>query len=126
MVEGPLAGEIELLVPYLYPKPGALCSMRYLRDGQREPLFVVRLQWWGDGGPGTVLKPALLSFPDVRGERARRARLSKVTCTLFPVRCGAEGLAAYLEDMVSRNVCWLPVRFDFCLYLTYGRWASTS
>lgn len=101
MVNGTVAGEMELSVPYLYPKPGVLCPIRYLRDRRSEPLFAVRMQWWGDRGPGTVLKPVLLQGRDEHGERARRARLSKATCALFPVRCGLDGLAAYLKDMVS-------------------------
>lgn len=100
MVTGGLAGEMELSVPYLYPKPGVMCPTRYLRDRQVEPMFVVRMQWWGDGGPGTVFKPGLLRGRDEDGERARRARMSKATCALFPVRCGLDGLLTYLKDMV--------------------------
>ncbi|CAN0555725.1 unnamed protein product, partial [Ectocarpus sp. 12 AP-2014] len=85
MVAGSVAGEMELSVPYLCPKPG--------------PMFVVRMQWWGDTGPGTVFKPGLLRGPDEDGERARRAQLSKATCALFPVRCALDGLLTYLTDM---------------------------
>lgn len=101
MVAGGVAGEMELSVPYLYPKPGVLCPTRYnLRDRRREPVFLVRMQWWGDGGPGTVFKPGLLHERDEDGERARRTRLSKATCALFPVRCRLDGLLTYLRDMV--------------------------
>ncbi|CBJ27795.1 conserved unknown protein [Ectocarpus siliculosus] len=101
MVAGSVAGEMELSVPYLYPKPGVLCSTRYLGDGQSEPMFVVRMQWWGDSGPGTVFKPGLLRGRDEDGERARRVQLSKATCALFPVRCALDGLLTYLTDMGS-------------------------
>lgn len=101
MVAGGVAGEMELSVPYLYLKPGVLCPTRYLRDGTREPTFLVRMQWWGDGGPGTVFKPGILRGRDEGGERARRTRLSKATCALFPVRCRLDGLLTYLQDMVS-------------------------
>lgn len=101
MMAGPVAGELELCVPYLYPKPGVLCQTRYLRDRRRQPMFAVRMQWWGDGGPGTVLKPGLLHGRDEHAERAQRAKLSKATCALFPVRCGLDGLVAYLKDVVS-------------------------
>lgn len=105
MVAGTLTGEVELRVPYLHYKPGVLCWTRYLRDGQREPVFATRLKWWGDGGSGTVLKPKLLATPNERGDPPRRAKATKATCALFPVRCGADGLAAYLEDMVRKS--WL-------------------
>ncbi|CAN0417917.1 unnamed protein product, partial [Laminaria digitata] len=88
MVAGAVAGEMELSVPCLYPKPGVL-----------EPMFAVRMMWWGDGGPGTVLKPTLLSGRDDGGEMAWRVRPSKATCALFPVRCELDGLVAYLKDM---------------------------
>ncbi|CAB1118524.1 unnamed protein product [Ectocarpus sp. CCAP 1310/34] len=101
MVAGSVAGEMELSVPYLYPKPGVLCSTRYLRDGQNEPMFVVRMKWWGDSGPGTVFKPGLLRRRDEDGERACKAQLSKATCALFPVRCALDGLLTYLTDMGS-------------------------
>lgn len=94
---------MELSVPYLYPKPGVLCSTRYLGDGQSEPMFVVRMQWWGESGPGTVFKPGLLRGRDEDGERARRAQLSKATCALFPVRCALDGLLTYLTDMVRQS-----------------------
>lgn len=100
---------MELSVPYLYPKPGVLCPpTRYLlRDRRREPTFLVRMQWWGDAGPGTVFKPGLVRERDEDGERARRTRLSKATCALFPVRCRLDGLLTYLKDMVSerRDTC---------------------
>lgn len=106
MVTGALAGEMELSVPYLYPKPGVLRPTRYFRGRQSEPLFAVRIQWWGDDGPGTVLKPGLLDGRDEKGERAQRAVLSNATCVLFPVRCGLDGLVAYLKDMVrGRDWC---------------------
>lgn len=98
-----MAGEMELSVPYLYPKPGVLGPTRYLRDRRSEPMFVVRMQWWGDGGPGTIFKPELLRGRDRDGERARRAKMSKATCALFPVRCGLDGLSTYLSDMVRLN-----------------------
>ena len=92
---------MELSVPCLYLKPGVLCSTRYLGDRRREQhVFLVRMQWWGDGGPGTVFKPGLLRDRDEDGERARRTRLSKATCALFPVRCRLDGLLTYLKDMV--------------------------
>lgn len=101
MVAGGVAGEMELSVPQLYPKPGVLCPTRHLlRDRQREPVFLVRMQWWGDGGPGTVFKPGILRGRDEDGEAARRTRLSKATCALFPVRCRLDGLLTYLKDMV--------------------------
>lgn len=100
MIAGDLTGEIELSVPYLYAKPGVMCAMRYLRDRQSEPLFAVSMLWWGEGGLGTVLKPDLLHGRDEHGEQARQTRLSKATCALFPVRCGLDGLVAYLKDMV--------------------------
>lgn len=100
MVAGEVAGEMELSVPQLYPKPGVLCPTRYLRDGQSEPVFLVRMQWWGDGGPGTVFKPGILRGRDEDGEVARRTRLSKATCALFPVRSRLDGLLTYLKDMV--------------------------
>ncbi|CAN0065032.1 unnamed protein product [Hapterophycus canaliculatus] len=100
MVAGDVAGEVELSVPYLYPKPGVLGPTRYLRDRRSEPVFVVRMQWWGEGGPGTILKPGLLRGRDKDGERAQRAKMSKATCALFPVRCGLDGLVTYLSDMV--------------------------
>lgn len=100
MVTGAVAGEIELSVPYLYPKPGVLCATRYLGNRRCEPLFAVRMQWWGDREPGTVLKPDLLTGRDEHGVKARQARLSKATCALFPVRCGLDGLVVYLRDMV--------------------------
>lgn len=100
MVAGSVAGEMELSVPYLYPKPGVMCPTRYLRDRQVEPMFVVRMNWWGDGGPGTVFKPGLLRGRGEDGQSARRASLSKATCALFPVRCGLDGLLTYLKDMV--------------------------
>ena len=104
MVAGPIRGELELSVPCLYAKPGVLCPTRYLRDRQSQPMFAVRMIWWGDSsGPGTVLKPNLLSGRDEGGEMARRARPSKATCALFPVRCGLDGLVAYLKDMVRAN-----------------------
>lgn len=103
MVAGVVAGEMELSVPCLYPKPGVLCSTRYLRDRQSEPMFAVRMMWWGDGGPGIVLKPTLLSERDDSGEMARRVRSSRATCALFPVRCGVDGLVAYLKDMVRAS-----------------------
>eukprot|EP00903_Cladosiphon_okamuranus_P009595 g9134.t1 len=101
MVAGGVAGEMELSVPYLYPKPGVLCPIRYMRDDRREPTFLVRMQWWGDSGPGTVFKPGLLRERDEDGERARRKRLSKATCVLFPIRCRLDGLLTYLKDMGS-------------------------
>ena len=91
---------MELSVPCLYAKPGVLCPTRYLGDRRREHTFLVRMQWWGDGGPGTVFKPGLLRDRDEDGERARGARLSKATCALFPVRCRLNGLLTYLKDMV--------------------------
>lgn len=100
MVTGVVAGEIELSVPYLYPKPGVLCATRYLGNRRCEPMFAVRMQWWGDREPGTVLKPDLLTGKDEHGVKARQARLSKATCALFPVRCGLDGLVVYLRDMV--------------------------
>ncbi|CAM9342575.1 unnamed protein product [Scytosiphon promiscuus] len=101
MVAGGLAGEMELSVPYLYPKPGELAPTRYLRDSRTEPVFIVRMRWWGDNGPGTVFKPGLLRGRDRDGERARRAKMSKATCALFPVRCALDGLLTYLSDMGS-------------------------
>ena len=103
MVAGAVAGEMELSVPCLYPKPGVLCSTRYLRDRQNQPMFAVRMKWWGDGGPGTVLKPTLLNGRDDDGEMARLVRSSRATCALFPIRCGVDGLVAYLKDMVRPN-----------------------
>lgn len=113
MVAGAVMGEMELSVPFLHPKPGVLCPTRYLRDRQREPLFAVRMLWWGDDGPGTVLKPGVLSGRDKRGERARQeALLSKATCALFPVRCGLDGLTAYLKDMVRTLLLrWIQLKF---------------
>lgn len=106
MVTGALAGEMELSVPYLSAKPGALRPTRDLRHRQySDPLCAARIQWWGEGGPGTVLKPDLLGVRDEKGEMARRAVLSNATCALFPVRCGLDGLVAYLKDMVS----WLNI-----------------
>lgn len=113
MVTGAVVGEIELSVPYLYPKPGVLCRTRYLGNRRCEPLFAVRMQWWGDREPGTtVLKPDLLTGRDEHGVKARQARLSKATCALFPVRCGLDGLVAYLRDMVR------------CLRTTSYRWVQ--
>ena len=94
---------MELSVPCLYAKPGVLCPTRYLGDRRREHTFLVRMQWWGDGGPGTVFKPGLLRDRDEDGERARGARLSKATCALFPVRCRLNGLLTYLKDMVRER-----------------------
>lgn len=104
MVTGTLAGEIELSVPYFDAKPGALRPTRYLHDRQySDPLCAARIQWWGEGGPGTVLKPDLLGVRDEKRDRARRAALSDATCVLFPVRCELDGLVAYLKDMVSNT-----------------------
>lgn len=103
MVAGGVAGEMDMSVPHLYAKPGALCPTRYLGDRRREPVFLVRMQWWGDGGPGTVFKPGLLRERDEHGERARRTRLSKATRALFPVRCRLDGLLTYLKDMVRSD-----------------------
>lgn len=100
MVMGTLAGEIEVSVPYLYPKPGVLRPMTHSRDGQDEPLFAVRVKWWGDSGAGTLLKPEVLDKRDGKGEIARQAVLSEATCALFPVRCELDGLVTYLKDMV--------------------------
>lgn len=105
MVTGALAGEVEVSVTYLYLKAGVLRPARYLRgQSQGGSLFAVRMQWWGDRGPGTVLTPALLEVRDEKGDSARRAALSDANCALFPVRCGLDGLVAYLNDMVSCRV----------------------
>lgn len=118
MVTGALAGEMELSVPCFFAKPGTLRPSRYLRERQhgRSPLCAVRIQWWGDVGPGTVLKPDLSDMLDEKGQRARSAGLSSATCALFPVRCGLEGLVAYLKDMVSFRRCsslsdWIATDF---------------
>lgn len=100
MVMGALAGEIELSVPCLYPKPGVLRPVRCLRTRQSDPVFAVQLKWWGDSGPGTVLKPNILNTRDANEERARQEALSSINCALFPVRCGLDGLVTYLKDMV--------------------------
>lgn len=104
MVNGALAGEVELSVPYLFTKGRMLGSARRSRDRREQsPMYVVRMRWWGDDGPGTVLKPDVLSSRDqLENARSQRGLLSSATLTLFPVRCGLEGLVAYVKDMVSR------------------------
>lgn len=99
MVMGDVAGEVELSVPFLYLKPGVLRPSN-LRNHKSGPLFAVRVKWWGDSGPGTVLKPGLLNIRDEKGEKARRANLTNATRALFPVRCDLDGLVTYLKDMV--------------------------
>lgn len=100
MVTGAVTGELELSIPCLFAKPGVLCPTRYLRDGRSEPLFAVRVHWWGESGPGTVFKPKLLRGRDEQGRQAQQEARSKAICALFPVRCGLDAITAYLQDMV--------------------------
>ncbi|CAM9309942.1 unnamed protein product, partial [Discosporangium mesarthrocarpum] len=96
MVGGELAGEIEVFVPFIYLKMGILQRLSGPRNARSA---IVRMQWWGEAGPGTIFKPNIMTSRDSNGERARGAVPSKATCVLFPVRCGSEGLTAYLNDM---------------------------
>ncbi|CAM9670044.1 unnamed protein product, partial [Choristocarpus tenellus] len=100
MVGGELAGEMILCVPCIYLKRGALRPNHRPSDQQAsKPLFVVRVQWWGESGPGTVFKPNVLDVQDKGGKMASQVVPSKATCALFPLRCGLDGLSAYLYDM---------------------------
>ncbi|CAM9795504.1 unnamed protein product, partial [Phaeothamnion confervicola] len=125
LVGGPLLGEVQLCLPALYLKPGVIKPVlplgrnarqhaqtaaahaavlsRHRHQQQLQPpqrvVYLVRVRWWGEAGPGTILKPREVERRQDAADCPTHDVLDRATCALFPVRADAASIRTYLEDM---------------------------